>query len=81
MKDLPNFLCIHFELLIKSPSIFPIYRRDSPIFYTYKSRGILKIIPSLNHECYYNRLIRKPSSIKSCIIVFNSSKIKENNHY
>ena len=39
MKDLPNFLYIHIILLIKSPSNFRIYQRDSPIFYTYKSRG------------------------------------------
>ena len=34
----------------------------------------------------YERLVRdkslqKPSLVKLCIIVFNSSKIKENNHY
>ena len=28
--------------MIKSPSKFPIYQGDSPIFYTYKSRGFLK---------------------------------------
>ena len=30
---------IHIILLIKSPSIFPIYHGDSPIYYTYKFRG------------------------------------------
>ena len=44
MKDLPKHLYINIILLIKSPSNFPIYRRYSPIFYTYKSRGVLKII-------------------------------------
>ena len=44
MKDSPIFLYIHIILLIKSPSNFPKYRRDSPNFYTYKSRGGLKII-------------------------------------
>ena len=39
MKDSPNFLYIHIILLIKSPSNFLIYRRDSPNFYTYNSRG------------------------------------------
>ena len=47
MKDSPIFLYIHIILLIKSPSNFPIYRRDSPIFYTYKSRGVLNIIPDI----------------------------------
>ena len=46
MKDSPNFLYIHNILLIKSPSNFPIYQRDSPNFYTYKYRGVLKIIPA-----------------------------------
>ena len=32
-------LYIHIILLIKSPSIFPIYHGDSPIYYTYKFRG------------------------------------------
>ena len=39
MKDSPNYIYINIILLIKSPSNFPIYLRDSPIFYTYKSRG------------------------------------------
>ena len=42
MKDSPKFLYIHIILLIKLPSNFPIYPRDSPNFYTYKSRGFLK---------------------------------------
>ena len=45
MKDSLIFIYIHIILLIKFPSKFSIYRRDSPIFYTYKSRGLLKIIP------------------------------------
>ena len=53
MKDSPIFIYIHIILFIKSPSNFPIYRRDSPIFYTYKSRGVLKIIPkALYHFAY-----------------------------
>ena len=48
MKDSLKYLDIHIILLIKSPSNFPIYRRDSPIFYTYKSRGVLKIILALD---------------------------------
>ena len=38
-------LYIHIILLIKSPSIFPIYHGDSPIYYIYKFRGVLKIFP------------------------------------
>jgi len=41
-------LYIHIILLIKSPSIFPIYRGDSPIYYTCKFGGVLKIFPILN---------------------------------
>ena len=29
----------------------------------------------------HDKSLHKPSLIKLCIIVFNSSKIKENNHY
>ena len=64
MKDSPNFLYIHIILLIKSPSNFPIYRRDSPIFYTYKSSGVLKIIPkALYHFSYLieDKVVMKPS--------------------
>ena len=55
MKDSPIFIYIHIILFIKSPSNFPIYRRDSPNFYTYKSRGVLKIIP-VSHDIYVQYL-------------------------
>ena len=44
MKDSPNFLYINIILLIKSPSNFPIYRRDLPIFLHINLGVVLKII-------------------------------------
>ena len=35
-----------------------------------------------SYECHVrDKSLHKPSLVKLCIIVFNSSKIKENNHY
>ena len=53
MKDSPNFLYIHIILLIKSPSNFPIYRRDLPIFIHINLGGVLKIIPSKEERFLY----------------------------
>lgn len=39
-------ICIYI-LLIKSPPIFLMYHGDSPIYYTYKFRVVLKIFPGL----------------------------------
>ena len=83
MKDSPIFLYIHIILLINSPSNLPIYQRDSPIFYTYKSRGVLKIIlgcyiPLYNpHYPYVGSLasiISMPTHIPT-IMCINFSKI------
>ena len=54
----------------------------------YANQGVLMwhaflvkaVIAGYEHHVRENSL-HKPSLVKLCIIVFNSSKIKENNHY
>ena len=49
-------LYIHIILLIKYPWHFPMRHGDSPIFYTYKFIGVLKISSELNEWHLHYRI-------------------------
>ena len=63
---------IHFHL--------PANQDVNQVFLMWHAFFVKAVIAGYEHPVH-DKSLHKPSLVKLCIIIFNSSKINENNHY